>query len=496
MKATWRYRDVRIVETDFRAAGPEGQATGAPVKTYDIEPKAGGRDFDDGQWMTIEPTALSERRGHGRVSMNWYRVRLTVPERVGRTKTKGKTLVFETSVDDYAEVWVDGELPRRFPQRGGSVIAGWNASNRLVIGTNVMPGQEIQLAIFGINGPISNPPTNFIWMRTARVEVYPTRNKGPAAVKPHEVNIDVERLDPAMDKLVGPNPKLFKLAEGFQFTEGPVWVGKGQHLLFSDPNANTIYKYKKGRLSVFRRNSGYRGRDIKEYRQPGSNGLTLDPEGRLVIDQHGHRRVIRIEKNGKKTVLAARYEGKRFNSPNDLVFRSDGALFFTDPNFGLPKFGDDPRKELPFTGVFSLFQGELRAVEKNLTGPNGIAFSPDEKTLYVGNWDDNRKVVMRYDVTKDARLENASVFFDMTKAPGSAAIDGIKVDVEGNVYVSGPGKLWVLSAAGKHIGSVRAPRHIHNMAWGEDGRTLFLCASDRLYKMRFNIEGVRPAASK
>jgi gluconolactonase len=177
--------------------------------------------------------------------------------------------------------------------------------------------------------------------------------------------------------------------------------------LFSDPNANTIYRYAKdGKLSVFKTPSGYSGADIAEYGQPGSNGLTLDPAGRLVVDQHGDRRVVRLEKDGSETVLADHYEGKRLNSPNDLVYRSDGTLFFTDPPFGLPKFSEDKRKELPFSGVYSLHKGKLQLVTKDLAGPNGIAFSPDEKYLYVTNWDEKRKVIMRYEVQVDGTLRN------------------------------------------------------------------------------------------
>jgi gluconolactonase len=353
------------------------------------------------------------------------------------------------------------------------------------------------LAVFGMNGPVSSPPTNFIWMRYARLEFYPG-GMGPQAIEPREVNVTVIQNDPRMETITGANPKIFKLAEGFQFTEGPVWVPEGNYLLFSDPNANSIYKYTKdGVLSVFRAPSGYAGADINEYRQPGSNGLTLDAEGRLVINQHGNRRVVRLEEDGAETVLADRFEGQRLNSPNDLVYRSDGALFFTDPFFGLPKFGADPRKELPFTGVFALIGGKLKFVTGELTGPNGIAFSPDEKYLYVGNWDDNRKIIMRYEVRADGSVASSQLFFDMTRAPGEDAIDGIKVDVEGNLYVSGPGGLWVISPDGKHLGTILAPRHPHNMAWGdEDGKTLYLCARSGLYRMRLNIAGIRPPLRK
>jgi gluconolactonase len=233
--------------------------------------------------------------------------------------------------------------------------------------------------------------------------------------------------------------------------------------------------------------------DIAEYRQPGSNGLTLDAQGRLTVNEHGNRRVVRLDGNGRATVLADRYQGKRLNSPNDLVYRSDGALFFTDPAFGLPKVFDDPRKELPYQGVYSLHQGRLRLLTDALSGPNGLAFSPDEKYLYVGNWDDRHKVVMRYPVRPDATIGPGEVFFDMTNAPGEDAIDGVKVDRQGNVYVSGPGGLWVLSPQGRHLGTIVTPMHVHNMAWGDaDGQTLYLCARNGLYRMRLGIPGIQP----
>ena len=241
---------------------------------------------------------------------------------------------------------------------------------------------------------------------------------------------------------------------------------------------------------MFRQPSGYDGADIGDYKQPGSNGLTLDAAGRLVVDQHGNRRVIRLEPDGRETVLADRFDGKRLNSPNDLVHRSDGTLFFTDPPFGLPRVFDDPRKELPFSGVYAVRDGQVRLVTKELSGPNGLAFSPDERQLYVGNWDDHRKVVMRYDVAADGSVSNGQVFADLTSAPGTDAIDGIKVDRAGNVFVSGPGGLWVFSPGGEHLGTILTPRHVHNMAWGDaDGRTLYLCAQDRLYRMRVTPGG-------
>lgn len=491
VKGIWKYSDTRIIETDFRAAGADNQPTGTAVKTYDYTPKAGSADFDDSEWETVPANELNKRRGNGRISFNWYRINITIPEIVNGFETRGATLVFQTALDDYAEIWVDGEISRYLGQQGGSVVAGWNAPNRLVIGRNVKPGQKIQLAVFGINGPISNPPTNFIWVREAKLEFYKGTTE-PLAITPSEVNVEIIEKDAALEKIVGANPKAWKLAEGFQFTEGPVWTREG--LLFSDPNANKIYKYSTdGKLSVFKSMSGYSGADILEYGQPGSNGLTLDSDGKLVINQHGNRRLIRLEDDGRETVLADNFAGKKLNSPNDLVYRADGTVFFTDPPFGLPKFFDDRRKELDFSGVYSIHQGKLQLLTKEFSGPNGIALSPDEKYLYVGNWDEKKKTVYRYEVQPDGSVRGGKLFFDFTNFKGEEAIDGVKVDLDGNLYVSAPGGLQILSPDGKHLGTIRLSQHVHNMAWGDaDGKTLYLTARGGLYKMRLNVAGVRP----
>jgi gluconolactonase len=246
-------------------------------------------------------------------------------------------------------------------------------------------------------------------------------------------------------------------------------------------------------VTVFRSKSGYTGTDVGRFTQPGSNGLTFDPQGRLTICQHGNRRVIRVEPHGNTTVLADRFEGRRLNSPNDLVYRSDGTLFFTDPPFGLPGMFDDPAKELQFSGVFAARGDRVTLVTDELEGPNGLAFSPDERYLYVGNWDPARKVVMRYELGPDDRAIDATMLFDMTDAEGEDAIDGLKVDQAGNVYACGPGGIWMISPEGHHLGTVRLPEAPHNLAWGdEDARTLYVTALTSVYRLRFQIPGIRP----
>jgi gluconolactonase len=205
--------------------------------------------------------------------------------------------------------------------------------------------------------------------------------------------------------------------------------------------------------------------------------------------------VTRLERTGQITVLADRYQGKRLNSPNDLVYRSDGTLYFTDPPFGLPKAFDDPRKELPFSGVYLVKDGRVVLLTKELSGPNGIAFSPDEKYLYVDNWDLRHKVLMRYEVNRDGTIANGKVFYDFTREAEPVALDGIKVDQAGDVFVSAPGGIWILSPQGKALGRIVPPEHDANLAFGDaDGKSLYLTASTGLYRIRVNIPGVRPAA--
>lgn len=494
VKGQWRYSNAKVIDVDHHNPGADLGPSGPPNQTQDIDLHAGASDFNDSKWEALQPAQLEERRSTGRLCFNWYRTSITIPDKVGSFDPTGSTVVFEIAIDDYAEVWVDGKLPLVLGQPGGQLIKGFNAPNRIVLTRNAQPGQRIQLAVFGINGPLSNPPGNFIWVRSATLDFYKSHHIGPTQF----VKTEIVKVDPSLDAIVAPDAKLEKLAGGFLFTEGPVWVPAKDsvpgYLLFSDPNANTIYRWSAdGQVSVFRTKSGYAGFNVGEYHQPGSNGLTLDKQGRLTINQHGNRRVIRVEPRGNITVLADHYDSKRLNSPNDLVYRSDGALYFTDPPFGLPKVFDDPRKELPYSGVYCIKDGQVKLVSTDLDAPNGLALSPDEKRLYVNNWNDKRKVILRYDVNPDCTLSNSTLFFDMTNAPGDDALDGLKVDQQGNVYSTGPGGLWIISPEGKQLGLIKGPEDPHNMAWGDDdGKTLYIMALTGIYRLRLNISGVRP----
>jgi gluconolactonase len=485
----WRYSDARVIEVGHRMAGADLRPSGSPTRTYDIEPHAGAADFDDSGWEVLPAAALEGRLSTGKLCFNWYRINVRIPERIGSFDPTGSTVVFEIVVDDYSEVWVDGTLPSVLGQTGGGLIKGYNAPNRVVVARDVRPGQRFQLAVFGVNGPMSSPPGNFIWVRSATLDFHRPEHVGRARVVPTEI----VRLDPALDAIVPRDARLEKLADGFASTDGPVWVREG-YLLFSDPDDNAIYRWAPdGQVSVFRTKSGYTGVDIGEYARPGSSGLTLDREGRLTITEHGNRRITRLEKNGVVTVLADRYEGKRFNSPSDLVYRSDGALYFTDPPFGLPGLAADPRRELPSSGVYRLRDGRVELLTAALAGPRGMAFSPDERYLYVSDGDPARKVVMRYAIGGDGALATGEVFLDLTGEPGQEALDGLKVDQAGNVYLAGPGGLWIVAPDGTPLGTIRGPEPPTNFAWGDtDGRTLYLTARTGLYRLRLNVAGVRP----
>jgi gluconolactonase len=305
------------------------------------------------------------------------------------------------------------------------------------------------------------------------------------------VAVRTVRLDPRFDLIVPQDALLEKVAEGFAWAEGPVWNHAGGFLLFSDVPNNSIIKWKAGEgASIFLKPSGYSGSEPFTGREPGSNGLTFDSEGRLVFCQHGDRRISRLEKDGSKTVLVENYQGRRLNSPNDLVYKSNGDLYFTDPPFGLPQAFADPKKELTFQGVYRLSpNGQLTLLTTQVKAPNGIAFSPDEKKLYVA--DSARALWFVFDVKPDGTLTEARVFFDGTQQskgrPGVA--DSLKVDVQGNIFAAAPGGLFVLAPDGALLGRFDLGTATGNCAWGEDGSTLFITSNSILYRIRLNTKG-------
>lgn len=287
----------------------------------------------------------------------------------------------------------------------------------------------------------------------------------------------VIREDARLDALIPPDAKIEVLASGFEWSEGPIWFRDGNYLLFSDIPRNSIYRWSGAEgLSLWMKPSGYTG--VTDYgAEPGSNGLTRDPRGRLVLCEHGDRRVSVLTENGGKLTLADRYQGMRLNSPNDVVFKSDGSMYFTDPPYGLPNRWDDPLRELGHCGVYRLSPaGELSLLTAAMTRPNGLAFSPDEKTLYVANSDPDRAVWMAYDVLPDGSIDNGRVFVDVTPMVGSlpGLPDGMKIDRNGNLFATGPGGVHVYDPSGELLGRIDTGVATANCAWGEDGSTLFI----------------------
>ena len=303
----------------------------------------------------------------------------------------------------------------------------------------------------------------------------------------------VVRLDPRLDAIVPTGARLEKVVDGHGWAEGPVWVRDSGYLLFSDVVRNRIYRWKEGEGErVVLEPSGYTGSEPFTGAEPGSNGLAIDDQGRLVLAQHGDRRISRREPDGRIVPLVERYRGKRLNSPNDLVFSPSGELYFTDPPFGLPKTFADPGKELAVQGVYRLRRdGTLELLTDELSAPNGIAFAPDGRTLYVSNADRARLVWMAYPVRLDGTLGPGRTLYDGTRslADRRGTADGMKVDAGGHIFGAGPGGVYVFAPDGSMLGWFDFGGNVGNVAWGEDGATLFIAANAAVYRVRLATRG-------
>ena len=333
-----------------------------------------------------------------------------------------------------------------------------------------------------------------MFARLAIVTIIALTSALTANAQPRTLKLSIERLDPRLDEIVPKDAKMEKLADGFDWSEGPVWNSKDQYLIFSDIPKNTIWKYtaEKG-IELFMKPSGYTGKSPFTGSEPGSNGLAYDKSGALILCQHGDRCVLRIAKDGTKTVLADKYMGKRLNSPNDLTFHSSGSIYFTDPPYGLPKQMDDKEKELDFQGVYRLSPDgkELTLLTKEMTRPNGIALSPDEKTLYVANSDPKMAIWKAFPVKEDGTIGEGKVFFDTTKWVGDkpGLPDGMKVDTKGNIYATAPGGVMIFSPDGTHLGTLSTGVPTANCGWGNDGHTLYITADKSLVKIPLKTKG-------
>ena len=309
----------------------------------------------------------------------------------------------------------------------------------------------------------------------------------------------IVRFDDLADVLIDPDAKIELLASGFEWSEGPLWIedDAGGYLLFSDIPRNSVMKWKEGEgITIYMKPSGYTG--VADYgREPGSNGLTLDLRGRIIFCEHGDRRISRLEHDGGKRTLADNYNGKRFNSPNDAVVKSNGDIYFTDPPYGLPQQHRDPRRELDFCGVFRLStSGQVTLLTKEMTRPNGIAFSPDEMILYVAQSDSKTAIVKAFPVKPDGTLGQGRVLHDFTesmgKLPGSP--DGLKVDKDGNIFTTGPGGVYIVTAGGKLLARIHTGKRTSNCAWGGDGSVLYMTVDDYLCRIKTKTSGARRAA--
>ncbi|NOT30414.1 MAG: SMP-30/gluconolactonase/LRE family protein [Planctomycetes bacterium] len=309
---------------------------------------------------------------------------------------------------------------------------------------------------------------------------------GCSKVEGADVLPKIERLDPRFEALVLPGAKLEKIADGFGWAEGPAWNAATGELFFSDVETNQLHAWSaKNGTRIVLENSGYVGAAPFTGREPGSNGITFDSQGRVVFCQHGERRISRLERDGTRTVLVDRYQGKRLNSPNDLVYSRSGDLYFTDPPFGLPGTFDDPEKELPFSGVYRLRKsGELTLLTRELEGPNGIAFSPDEKTLYVANNSPTCPLWMAYDLRADGTLGLSRVLYDAKSftANRKGFPDGLKVAKSGHLFAAGPEGIYVLTPTGEHLGTLFFCALTSNCAFGPNG-ALFITVDSAIYRL-------------
>ena len=329
-------------------------------------------------------------------------------------------------------------------------------------------------------------------LQAARPDLAASTLKPAKAAPKHATTGRVERLAPEFDTLVAPGAQLEVLAEGFDWSEGPVWIGKNRELLFSDVPVNKVYRWtERDGLSVFLNPSGYTGRALK-FREQGSNGLASDRGGRLILCQHGNRQIARLEADGSFTPLAEYFQGRRFNSPNDLCLASNGNLYFTDPPYGLEGMDRSPVKELMFNGVYLRRRsGEVVLLSRQLAFPNGIALSPDEKTLYVNQSDPRAATITAFPVLPDGTVAEGRLFYDATpRVAGNKGLpDGLKVDERGNLWTSGPGGILVLSPDGRLLGVLNTGEATANCAWGDDGRTLYITADSKLVRIRTLTRG-------
>jgi gluconolactonase len=321
----------------------------------------------------------------------------------------------------------------------------------------------------------------------------PTQQQEPSRF---ETIGSIVRWDAALDDLIPPHATIEKLAEGFTWSEGPTWISNGQYLLFTDVPENTMYRWSENEgLSVFLKPSGYEGPDLPLLREPGANGLFALNDGGVLLADSGSRNVARLDLTTMtKTPLATSFDGRRFNSPNDVIRRTDGVVFFTDPPYGLKDGNASPAKELAYNGVYRIdTDGSVHLIDDQLSFPNGIELSPDERTLYVANSDPERPIWMAYTLNDRGRVIGKRVFADVSDLVGEdnpGLPDGMSVSVGGHLFATGPGGVLIFSPEGKRLGLIQTGTAIANCAFGDDGRTLYLTSHKFIARVRLNTHGV------
>jgi gluconolactonase len=394
----------------------------------------------------------------------------------------GQSIVAGINADTPPTFIVQGAADSKVPPRNAEQIFAALQKAGVKSELHLYPGAEHGFALRG-KGPEKEWPTQFAaWMQSLGL-LAPTNV--PTLGK-------IERLDPALDQLIDQNAQIELLADKkFEWAEGPVWDFTARRLLFSDIPRNMIWEWSPaGGLKKYLQPAGYTGTQPFTGHEPGSNGLAFNQAGELVMCQHGDRRLAKWV-DGKFVTLVDRYRGKRLNSPNDLAIKSNGDVYFTDPPYGLPKGADDPAKELDFQGVYRLSsRGKVTLLTRELSRPNGIAFSPDERTLYVANSDPDRAIVMAYPVKDDGTIGAGKIFFDTTdaaKAKQPGLPDGMKVSRDGTVWASSPGGIRIYSPSGKHLGTLATGVPTANLTFGDDGSTLFITADKNLARLRTKV---------
>lgn len=448
----WSYRVSDFAAVDFRMVGADLGPTGPPSRTVDLGVRPA--TFGDGDWAPLAPADTMRRLGPGLVSAVWYRIDITVPDEVGGVAVRGSTLVLEVVVDDYAEVWVADDLPLRAGRRDGHVVGGFNVPNRVVLTTDARPGETFPIAVCGINGPLSRSPANFVWLRSATLDVHPAPPAGGAVTT---------------------------VATGFASVDALLPVPDG--MLVSSATGNTVYTWvRDGWVEVFRPKSGYTGPDIGRLDAPGALGLAHDHSGRLLLAQRGHRRVLRVEPHGDTTVVLAGHAGRPLNGPAHLAVDTAGTLYVTDPA-GASRAGRHDG-DLPPDAVHAVSpDGDADLLCDSVPGAFGIAVAPGGDALYVSG--SNADAAQVWCVPTDGG--RPEVYADLshlvpTGPPGRPGLAGVAVSGGGRLHVATPTGVAVVSPDGTAALVVALPEPARHLAWDTDG-ALVVAAGTSLYRI-------------